>query len=257
LPILNFPSSALDSQAVAKLPSVALAIAAGLTNLDAIVAQDLVTRDWLYTLAIMCAPVNREAAAARLNQALVEGELYEVLRFLEAAGVRAIVEGDVALAIADRESARDLIKTLFENDWLGHIAAGYVLRWIISHSRAGIDRDASLAGAVRTIEVWCRTHRIKGGGAEHVARNIWPKYKPVSHLWAAYYVCQDAGINILRADGFQKFVSTAQWLLENRSGVCTAAASGWRGRSRPRSGVGGTPKVCASARFAAPWKGRC
>ena len=90
MPILNFPSHGIDDRAAAQLPSVALAIAAGNisdpAHLAALVERNLVSRDLLYTLAVMCAPED-EGGASQLNEALVAGELYEVMRFLENAGV--------------------------------------------------------------------------------------------------------------------------------------------------------------------------
>src|SRR5205814_6417100 len=92
-----------------------------------------------------------------------------------------------------------------------------------------------------------------GGGAQHITRNVWPKYKTASHLWAAFYICQDAKIDISAAIGFQKFVSTAQWLLGTASNLVPkgrrpgeavlSLPNGWQVpptyvlRSRTRSGV--------------------
>src|ERR1700751_3112059 len=54
----------------------------------------------------------------------------------------------------------------------------------------------------------------KGRCAQNLVRNMWPKYKAVSHLWAAFSIMNDAGIDITTTDGFVSFCSTAQWLLE-------------------------------------------
>ena len=256
MPILNFPSHGIDDRAAAQLPSVALAIAAGNisdpAHLAALVERDLVSRDLLYTLAVMCAPED-EGGASQLNEALVAGELYEVMRFLENAGVEHLVDGVTTLAIADRADPRCLLKAMIERDWLGHIASGYVLRWIVSRWRAGDGKSASLAAAAEGVEVWCQKNKLKGGGAQHITRNVWPKYKTASHLWAAFYICQDAKIDISAAIGFQKFVSTAQWLLETASNLVPkgrrpgeavlSLPNGWQVppayvlRSRTRSGV--------------------
>jgi hypothetical protein len=221
MPVLNFPSYGIDDRAAAQLPSVALEIAAGNTDqvhLAALVERDLVSRDLLYTLAVMCAPED-EGGASRLNEALIAGELYEVARFLENVGAKSLVAGASALAIADREDPRGLLKKMIEHDWLGHIASGYVLRWIVSRWRAEDRISGSLAAAAQGIQAWCQKNKIKGGGAQHITRNVWPKYKSASHLWAAFYICQDAEIEISAAIGFQKFVSTAQWLLETASNL--------------------------------------
>src|SRR5437868_2075620 len=104
MPVLNLPSAQIDDAVVATLPSVALAIEAGLRDADlaSVVERDLVGRDLLYTIAIMCAPEG-QSAAVQLHEALVAGELYEVLRFLESAGIPCMVDGDVTLPIAERE----------------------------------------------------------------------------------------------------------------------------------------------------------
>ena len=188
-------------------------------DLTVIAEKDLVGRDLLYAIAIMCAPDN-EPAIARLHEALIAGELHQLVRLLEAAHVACSVEGEVTLAIADREDPHSLLKAMIEHDWLGHIASGYVLRWIVSRWRAGKDEpSASLAAAAQAVEAWCQKNKIKGGGAQHITRNIWPKYKTVSHLWASFYICQDAGVDLDTPIGFQKFVSTAQWLLETASNL--------------------------------------
>src|SRR5438477_5000967 len=187
---LNLPSAQIDDAMAAELPSVSLAIRAGVNDEDltVIAEKDLVGRDLLYAIAIMCAPDN-EPAIARLHEALIAGELYQLVRFLEAAHVACSVEGEVTLAIADREDPHSLLKAMIEHDWLGHIASGYVLRWIVSRWRAGKDEaSASLAAAAQAVEAWCQKNKIKGGGVQHITRNIWPKYKTVSHLWAAFHI---------------------------------------------------------------------
>jgi hypothetical protein len=124
------------------------------------------------------------------------------------------------LAVADRENPKEIIERLLRKDWLAHIAVGYILRWIVSRwLDPNLRNEASLTRAVSVFEEWCTTSSVKGGGAQNITRNLWPKYRSVSHFWAAFYVIQDAGIDMRTPDGFSSFLSTAQWLLETASNI--------------------------------------
>src|SRR5215208_2305123 len=128
--------------------------------------------------------------------------------------------GETALSIADREDWRPLIQNIIDRDWLGHVAAGYMLRWIVSRWKEPETRaDASLGRAAGVVEEWCKQHRISGGGLQNLTRNIWPRYKSVSHLWAAFSIAQDAEIDIKTPTGLSLFFGTAEWLLSEASSI--------------------------------------
>jgi hypothetical protein len=217
MPILALPSSYIDDKAASALPSVVFAILDGeqdADHLSSLAAADLAARDFIYTLSIMCCPADIDKPT-RLNWALTSDELYHATRATKEVGLKAWVEGETAIEIADREDWKEIAKDLLHRDWLAHIAAGFILRWVVSRWRDRTTKsDASLTVAAKVIEEWCQKQRIKGGRSQHVIRNLWPKYKSVSHLWAAFYIMQDAKIDFHTPDGFQQFLSTAQWLLE-------------------------------------------
>jgi hypothetical protein len=239
MPVLNLPSLHIDDEATATLPDVVIAQLVGEEdpdNLSAIAAHWLVTKDFLYTLSIMCVPDPAEDGNAgiieRLQDALTADEVYRVSDLMsEVDGLTGSLDivikssaggsrMETLVAVADREAPKEIIGRLLTNDWLAHIAVGYVLRWIVSRWRdPNVSHEASLAKAASVIEEWCRSNGITGGGAQNITRNLWPKYKCVSHLWAAFYIIQDAEIDIRTTDGFQTFLSTAQWLLETASTI--------------------------------------
>ena len=216
LPILNLPSAHIDDTATSTLPSVAFAILGGVEDaehLSALAAADLANRDFIYTLSVMCSP-NDFDDVVRLNHAITSHELYHAMQCLsEIPGISGSASTETALAIADRGNWQEIIRQMLHNDWLAHIVSGYIVRWIVSRWQQPETRNAaSLAKSVLIIEEWCRAHSIIGGGRQNIRRYLWPRYKSVSHLWAAFYIIQDCGIDINTADGFQIFLSTAQWL---------------------------------------------
>jgi hypothetical protein len=227
MPLLNLPSLHIDDAAAATLPAVVIAQLAGeenADNLSAEAARWLVMRDFLYTLSVMCAPnddgenVENDGLVEQLHHALNADEMYHAVDLLnQVEGLREgiSISAEVALSFVDRDDPKDIIDALLANDWLAHIAAGYILRWIVSRWRDPVAKsEASLTQAVGAIEQWCKNYGIKGGGEQNITRNMWPKYKSVSHLWAAFYVMKDADIDVATEEGFVSFCSTAQWLLE-------------------------------------------
>ena len=195
--ILALPSVGIAAAAAADLlPAVAFAKLSGEDDphrLADIAAHDLAARDLLFTFSVMCSPANPEDWL-RLNNALTDDELYHAIRHAERLGIPSSVKGDVALGIADREELRSILDQMFAKDWLGHVASGYILRWIISRwQNPATKNDASLTRAASIIEEWCKQQCIAGGGSQNLVRYLWPKYKSVSHLWAAFYIAQDIG----------------------------------------------------------------
>lgn len=230
MPVLDLPSLHIDDTAAPNLVPVGMAQLFGETDpdkLSAIAADWLVARDFAYTISIMCAPghsTDEDAGiVTRLRDALNADEVHHACSQLsEIDGLAGSVQValEPLLAVADRENLKKIVERLLREDWLAHIAVGYILRWIVSRwLDPNLRNDASLTRAVSVVEEWCTTHSIKGGGAQNITRNLWPKYRSVSHFWAAFYVIQDAGIEIHTPDGFSSFLSTAQWLLEMASNI--------------------------------------
>lgn len=226
MPVLNLPSLHIDNAAAATLPAVVIAQLFGeedTDNLSAAAARWLVMRDFLYTLSVMCSPSYDDGDAKddglieQLHHALNADEMYHAADLLARFELKEkiSISAEVALSFASRVDPKDIIEALLANDWLAHIAAGYILRWIVSRWRDPlVMNEASLTQAVGAMHQWCKKHGIKGGGEQNITRNMWPKYKSVSHLWAAFYMMKDARIDIATEDGFVSFCSTAQWLLE-------------------------------------------
>ena len=123
------------------------------------------------------------------------------------------MSGNVHLSIAARENPNQLITSMLNRDWLGHIACGYVLRRVISMHRNDATRSAaSIAEAARMVEEWCGNGKgsIRGGTAQNITKNLWPKYKSVAHLWAALFTLVDADFQPQRK-GMPMFMRVLFW----------------------------------------------
>jgi hypothetical protein len=97
-----------------------------------------------------------------------------------------------------------------------------MLRRIISRYQNTATRDsASLTEAATTIEQWCIQHRIIGGTLPNILQNLWPKYRSVSHLWAAFFLMEEADLmtKLPITQWFTFFCGTAQWLLEQGTAI--------------------------------------
>jgi hypothetical protein len=190
MPVLDLPSLHFDDEAAARRPSVALAAFFGETDLAGVAGEDLATRDHLYLLSVMCAP-NDPDFAARVHHAVNAAEITGIVRELNRLGVEHSVGGDAALAAMERENLVDVLRE--QQRWVAHFAAGYMLRWVLSRwQRPQTRDDASLNKAAAVFEEWCKQHRVTGGGSENVLRNLWPAYRSVAHLWAAWHMVQEA-----------------------------------------------------------------
>lgn len=215
--MLDFPSAYIDDHAASQLPSVVLTHLCGESDEDvlkAVAEQDLVLRDFLYTLVVMCAPDEVDLAIA-VNNLLVLDEIYEISKLLSDAGMTGDMDIETAVQMADRDDPMVVISSLIRNDWLGHVACGYMLRFMVSRWLNEDSRHlASIAQAANSVEEWCTVNGIYGGKKQNLTRVVWKKYGKVSHLWAAFHAMRDAELDPTTADGFLVFCGTAQWLLE-------------------------------------------
>src|SRR5262249_3279436 len=149
-----------------ELPAVQIALLCGEDDSDRlseIAAEWLAQRDLLYLLSAMCAPGD-PYRFGDLGHALTANELYEAARLLSEAGVSEAVHADLTIIaagrrlsnletmveIADRDDCMAIIAHMLGHDWLGHMAAGYMLRWVVSRHRAKLP-DASLGRAASAI----------------------------------------------------------------------------------------------------------
>jgi hypothetical protein len=221
MPTLDFPSLHIDNEAAAALPSVAFGRLRGETDnrIANIAAKDLVYRDFTYALSVMCSPDDFDPVV-RLNHALTAHELYEAAKILNANGLKADIDFDVALSFGCREDPKHLLNLMISNDRVAHFVSGYIIRWIVSRWLNSATRNqASLSKAASVIEEWAATHRVQGLKKQNIIRNIWAKYARVSHLWAALHLAQESGTDITTPFGFTAFCGTAQWLLEEGASI--------------------------------------
>lgn len=221
MPVIDFPSNHTSDEDLVTRPPVMFGLLRGESDgkLSEIATQDLIYRDFVYVLAIMCAPEDG-GLRLRLNHALAAHELYEALKVVSDVGLRSDVDGDVALSFGDREDPKLLIEHLLGNDKVAHVSSGYILRWIISRWQSSQTRnEASLTKAASVIEDWAKTQRIPGFKRQNITRNIWPQFASVAHLWAALHMAQDMRVNITTPLGFCQFCGAAQWLLEQGASI--------------------------------------
>lgn len=215
MPLLDLPSRHFTKKVLAQTPVIAIERAAGARGdrLSSLANDVLVAEDFLYVLAVMCSPSNAEESYTRVRKALATAEILEHVRGFKDAGGNVVVDADVALA--DREDWKKIISDMVAEEAIAHLATGYILRWVLSSWWIpGRQAEASLSCAFGVVDKWAKTKRIVGAGRENLKRHIWLEFRCVSHLWASYYVAQDLGIDISTADGFVRFLSSAQGLLE-------------------------------------------
>lgn len=219
MPVLDFPSPHVDAET---LSSVSIALAAGIDDseqISAIANQHLAGLDLLYTIAVMCAP-DQPDQIDRLYLALAADEFHQVIEVLNEMNIPSSVDGSTVLLFRDAEDPRQILKTLIENDWLGHIASGFMLRWIVANwQKKDASNDVSLAKAAKNFEEWCNKYGIRGGKSQNITKNIWKKYRCVSHLWASFYIMQEFDVEIGSPEGLLAFFSTARGILDSATTI--------------------------------------
>ena len=223
MPLLDLPSAHfVDNDTLLEIPEVAIAQLNGEEDddkLSAIASNVLAKRDFLYTIAVMCAPADGDKISAAIN-AISSWQAEEIVRAFVDAGIPLSADADVALSFAGREDWKPVISQLLNSSWLAGLASGYVLRWVVSRWQQSETRsEASLTRAIGVIEEWCRTNRVGGGGTENIKKHLWPKYKSVSHLWAAWFILQDVDVDLMTPDGLSEFFSTAHCLLQKAAAI--------------------------------------
>ncbi|TXL75637.1 hypothetical protein FHP25_13360 [Vineibacter terrae] len=224
MPLLDLPSAHFDNDALLEIPEVAIAELNGEEDLDklsAIANNVLAQRDFIYTLSVMCSPgVEQYEDIIRLNHAIFADQSLSIVQGLREAGVPLTVDPDVALSFDGREDWRLIVRRMLDRDWLAHIASGYILRWVVSRwQQPETQPEASLTRAIDGIAEWCRRNRVVGGGKQNIKKHLWPRYKSVSHLWAAWYILEDVGVELLTPAGLSEFFATAYYLLHQASTI--------------------------------------
>ena len=92
----------------------------------------------------------------------------------------------------DKRIPAGYLRPLISNYLVSYFACGYILRRIVSlHRNPRTRKIASLTEAATGIERYCQVNGIVGGKRQNIIRHIWRRYRPVSHLWAAWSIIQD------------------------------------------------------------------
>ncbi len=215
MPILDLPSAHFDSASLLEIPEVVEAMIAGeedLGKLSAIANDVLLQRDIFHTFTVMCSPDPDRVLA--INHALAADQALGIVKGLREASVEHVVSSDVSVSFAEERDWKRLFDDSMRANGTAYVASGYILRWAISRwERPETRAEASLTKAISVIEEWARTNRVPGVGRQNLKQHIWPKFRAVSHLWAAYYIFQDRQMSFVTPDGFQYFLSTAHNLL--------------------------------------------
>lgn len=221
MPILDLPSAHFDSASLLQIPEVVLARIAGEEDpakLSAIANDVLLQRDIFHTLSIMCSPDQDHVLT--INHALAADEAFRLSGELDEASVEHVVDGEVARSFAGERDWKRLLDESMQTNSVAFAASGYILRWVISRWQKPETRaEASLTKAISVIEAWAQANRIGGAGRQNLKQHIWPKFQPVAHLWAAFYIFEDLGFSLSTPYGFQHFLSTAHSLLLTASTI--------------------------------------
>jgi hypothetical protein len=232
--VIGLPSLNISQDILWHTPRLSFALMCHIVNgtpideeLGTVATQQLADWDFLYVLAVMCAP-DDPSQAERLFDALCLEDLYIATQILGEGGapVWSSMSCATAIAIAHRPPVGDLVKQLVSKKWLAHIACGYILRRIISRHQHNPGR-ATFADAAATIEHFCQRNSISGGMSQNVIRHLWPQYKSVAHLWAAWSAIQDSGLGEQPIERwFPTFCGTSQWLLEQGAAIVLSRSNG-------------------------------
>lgn len=212
MPVLDLPSAKMDTKAKHCMPPVAMAVLRGedASVIEALALECAAERDFLYVLSVMCFPDDPDEVV-RLKFAIDANEMDQNLR---AVGNRPIISYEKSLLIAHWENGRHLLGHVLDRDLLGHLAAGWILRWIVAQRLHGDPAMASLRRGAEVFGKWCSNNRHHGGTAPYVRSQLWPKYRSVAHLWAALHMMQEVGWRPSTPPALLFFFNTAQWLLE-------------------------------------------
>jgi len=139
---------------------------------------------------------------------------------LREASVECVVDADVALSFADERDWKRLLDDSMRANGAACTASGYILRWVISRwQRQETRAEASLGSAISKVHEWAQANRVPGVGRQNLRQHIWPKFKPVSHLWAALFIFRDLDMSFTTPEGFLHFLSTAHSLLLTASTI--------------------------------------
>jgi hypothetical protein len=112
-------------------------------------------------------------------------------------------------ALRNGERAETATKALLRQHQMPSRAAAFVLSWILKrHSDGQRPRGAGVATAASAFADLWRREKRGGVTPKHVTDNVWPRYRSVAHLWAAFYSLPP-DVNLLDPALFLAFLGTA------------------------------------------------
>jgi hypothetical protein len=218
MPVLDLPILHIALKDAAELPAVAEArLQDGQIDgrkLFDIAGNDIVRKSVIYMLSVMCAPDGDRNTHARISYAADLASLSRTIDLAGEGGLRGDNDAQSLSMIQHREPITDAIKGVVGSKHLGHLVSGYILRWVIlQRMDSNTKAQGSVAKAAKDFETK-HGKGLPGSKAQNITRYIWPKYRNVSHLWAAFFSIGGAGVDILSPTGFLTFCGMAQWYLE-------------------------------------------
>lgn len=167
-------------------------------------------------LAIMCEPHDEERRS----------------RFVHAVHAQAMTpaietEGEISASIPAEHvawlmAAPDMsskLREMLDGSVFSGTLAGIVLGWcLFRYRRPDTAASASLGAACRAIDEAAAKNGWRGGGIENMKKHIWPRFRPVAHLWAAFHIMSDRGETeaLIGCDirAMEHFVLISEWLRE-------------------------------------------
>lgn len=125
------------------------------------------------------------------------------------------VSGKLALLLAGAPDMYDTIGAAVDQSAFGGRICGMMLGYMVFRGERPETRStASLNSALRMVEEGCRLGGWKGGSRQNIKQHIWPAFRPVAHLWAAYQFVENSSIDVgasFDPQHLKIFLWTAEW----------------------------------------------
>lgn len=170
--------------------------------------------DFLYLWGLMCHPGD-EAAQERLAEAIGAGHVLEIIREAENIFESVLVDSTITRWLAGAPDVEATIISSAKAAAFAGTVSGFILGWVIfRRQRADLRATASLTKAIRMVQDACTHGRRQEGRTDNIRKHLWPRYRPVAHLWAALQVWNDIEYGdaaLATPAGMSRFLMMAEW----------------------------------------------
>ncbi len=180
--------------------------------------------DSVYVVGLACRPRNPEIAMQLVSGMRLDG-MTAMHRLMRMASLDFSVDGSMHVALLDHVSPRESLWAELAADRLAYISTAFILRWIASRwANENTRAEASVNAAAGKVCEWLQANRLFRGASRDTIKRHWRDYKSVSHIWAAWQILGQAGIDHSTPTGFRQFIETARWLLDRGAEIVPVRA---------------------------------